>query len=58
MASSLPGDVFSFAVSTSLHSLHAAKLALWMRCSKCGKKAAEVVAVARLRPRGVPKSPH
>ena len=33
-------------------------LALRMRCSRCGKKAAEVVAVARPRPRGVPrKSP-
>jgi hypothetical protein len=29
-----------------------------MRCSRCGKKAAEVVAVARPRPRGVPKSAH
>jgi len=29
-----------------------------MRCSRCGKKAAEVVAVARPRPRGVPKNPH
>jgi hypothetical protein len=29
-----------------------------MHCSKCGKKAAEVVAVARPRPRGVPKNPH
>jgi hypothetical protein len=28
-----------------------------MRCSRCGKKAAEVVAVARPRPRGVPKNP-
>ena len=28
------------------------------RCSQCGKKAAEVVAVARPRPRGVPKNPH
>jgi len=28
-----------------------------LRCSKCGKKAAEVVAVARPRPRGVPKNP-
>ena len=27
------------------------ELALRMRCSKCGKKAAEVVAVARPRPR-------
>jgi hypothetical protein len=33
-------------------------LALRLRCSKCGKKAAEVVAVARPRPRGVPKNPH
>ncbi len=33
-------------------------LARRMRCSKCGKKAAEVVAVARPRPRGVPKNPH
>jgi hypothetical protein len=29
-----------------------------MRCSQCGRKAAEVVAVARPRPRGVPKNPH
>ena len=29
-----------------------AKLAGQMRCSNCGKKIAEVVAVARLRPRG------
>ena len=28
------------------------ELALRMRCSRCGKKAAEVVAVARPRPRG------
>jgi len=34
------------------------QLALRMRCSKCGKKAAEVVAVARPRPRRVPKNPH
>jgi hypothetical protein len=35
------------------------ELALRMRCSRCGKKAAaEVVAVARPRPRGVPKSSH
>ena len=33
-------------------------LALRMRCSSCGKKAAEVVAVAGPRPRGVPKNPH
>ena len=32
------------------------KLALPMRCSRCGKKAAEVVAVARPRPRGIPKN--
>jgi hypothetical protein len=32
------------------------ELALRMRCSKCGKETAEVVAVAR--PRGVPKNPH
>jgi hypothetical protein len=30
-------------------------LAARLRRSKCGKKAAEVVAVARPRPRGVPK---
>jgi 3-methyladenine DNA glycosylase/8-oxoguanine DNA glycosylase len=29
-----------------------AELALRMRCSQCGKKVAEVVAVARPRPRG------
>jgi len=34
------------------------ELALRMRCSQCGKKVAEVVAVARPRPRGVPKNPH
>jgi bacterioferritin-associated ferredoxin len=34
------------------------ELALRMRCSKCGRKAAEVVAVAKPRPRGVPKNPH
>ena len=34
------------------------ELAPRMRCSRCGKKAAEVVAVARPRPRGVPKNPH
>jgi len=28
-----------------------------MRCSQCGQKVAEVVAVARPRPRGVPKNP-
>ena len=33
------------------------QLALRMRCSHCGKKAAEVVAVARPRPRDVPKNP-
>ena len=34
------------------------ELAQRMRCSQCGKKAAEVIAVARPRPRGVPKNPH
>jgi hypothetical protein len=34
------------------------ELALRMRCSQCGKEAAEVVAVARPRPRGVSKNPH
>jgi len=34
------------------------ELACRMRCSRCGNKAAEVVAVARPRPRGVPKNPH
>jgi hypothetical protein len=34
------------------------ELALRMRCSKCGRKAAELVAVARPRPRGIPKNPH
>jgi hypothetical protein len=34
-----------------------ASLASRMRCSQCGKRVAEVVAVARPRPRGVPKSP-
>jgi hypothetical protein len=33
-------------------------LAQRMRCSQCGGKAAEVVAVATARPRGVPKNPH
>ena len=33
-------------------------LAQRMRCSHCGEKAAEVVAVARPRPQGVPKNPH
>jgi hypothetical protein len=32
-----------------------AALATRMRCSHCGKKVAEVVAVARPRPRGAPK---
>jgi hypothetical protein len=35
-----------------------AQLTTRMRCSQCGKKVAEVVAVARPRPRGVPKNPH
>jgi hypothetical protein len=34
------------------------ELARRMRCSRCGKKAAQVIAVARPRPRGVPKNPH
>ena len=29
-----------------------------LRCKHCGKKAAEVVAVAKPRPRGIPKNPH
>jgi hypothetical protein len=33
------------------------ELAPRMRCSQCRKKAAEVVAFARPRPRGVPNSP-
>jgi hypothetical protein len=33
-------------------------LAPRLRCSQCGKKAAEVIAVANPRPRGVPKNPH
>jgi len=33
-------------------------LAPRMRCSKCGAKAAEVVAVPLPRPRGMPKNPH
>jgi len=35
-----------------------AALATRMRCSQCGKKVAEVVAVARPRPRGRGRSPH
>jgi hypothetical protein len=35
-----------------------ASLAPRMRCSKCGAKAAQVVAVAEPRPRGIPKNPH
>jgi hypothetical protein len=34
------------------------ELAPRMRCSKCGKTAAEVVAVARPRPRGISSNPH
>ena len=34
------------------------ELAQRMRCSQCGKRAAEVVAVGRPRPRRVPKNPH
>jgi hypothetical protein len=33
-------------------------LAPRLRCSQCGRKDAEVVAVARPRPRGIPKNPH
>jgi hypothetical protein len=33
-------------------------LAPRLRCSQCGKKAAEVVAVAKPRSRGIPKNPH
>jgi hypothetical protein len=33
-------------------------LAPRLRCSQCGKKAAEVVAVAKPRPHGIPKNPH
>jgi hypothetical protein len=33
-------------------------LAPRLRCSHCGKKAAEVVAVAKPRPRGIPQNPH
>jgi hypothetical protein len=35
-----------------------AALAQRMRCSQCGKMVAEVVAVARPKPCGMPKSPH
>ena len=35
-----------------------AKLATRMRCSNCGKKVAEVVTVAKPKPRAVPKNPH
>jgi hypothetical protein len=35
-----------------------AALAQRMRCSQCGKKVAEVVAVARPRPRSAPKNSH
>lgn len=34
------------------------ELALRMRCSRCGRKAAEVLAVARPRPRGVAGNQH
>jgi hypothetical protein len=33
-------------------------LAPRLRCSQCGTKAAEVVSVAKPRPRGIPKNPH
>jgi hypothetical protein len=29
-----------------------------LRCSQCGKKAADVAAVAKPRPRRIPKNPH
>jgi hypothetical protein len=35
-----------------------AQLAPRLRCSRCGKRTAEILAVARPRPRGVPKNPH
>jgi hypothetical protein len=34
------------------------ELARRMRCSRCGRKDAVVMAVARPRPRGVPTNPH
>lgn len=34
------------------------ELALRMRCSGCGMKAAQVVAIARSRRRGIPSNPH
>jgi hypothetical protein len=34
------------------------ELASRMRCSQCGRKAADVVALARPRPRGVPDNPY
>jgi hypothetical protein len=34
------------------------ELAPRMRCSRCGKRAAKVLAVVRPRPRGVAKNPH
>jgi hypothetical protein len=44
---------------SALEPLHVQKaLAPRLRCSHCGKNAAEVVAVAKPRPRGVPKNPH
>lgn len=40
-------------------SIDAHELAQRVRCSQCGKKgAAQVVAVAQQRPRGVPKNSH
>jgi hypothetical protein len=39
-------------------SMTLSEVALRMRYSRCGKKAAQVVAAARPRPRGVPKNPH
>jgi hypothetical protein len=34
------------------------QLAQRLRCSQCGKKTADVVAVAKPRPRGIPRNPH
>jgi hypothetical protein len=68
---SLPFLIHSRAAAVSIASLRqvhlaqerlaariAFELALRMRCSRCGNKAAEVMAVARPRPRRVPKNPH
>jgi hypothetical protein len=39
-------------------SLTLEELAQRMRCSQCNKKTAQVVAVAKPRPQGIPKNPH